>query len=105
MIQCQDCEFFSQEPNGRITLKCNPFVNIKEPECLQKWQLLRLDALVQGNQATLNWYNKIGPMQDKMFKFMQREMDDMEDSDSWKYQDDDEDTENSENNPDDDLFR
>ncbi|MBN1437285.1 MAG: hypothetical protein JW936_09430 [Sedimentisphaerales bacterium] len=106
MIQCQDCEFFIQEPNGRITLKCNPFTTVKEPECLQKWQLLRLDALVQGYQATLNWYRKLAPMQEKMFKFMQHEMDDIDDADSWKYQNnDDDDIDENSDNPDDNLFR
>ena len=91
MIQCKGCEFFHQEENGRIELKCNPFNSIKEPECLQKWQLLRLDALLQSYQTTLQWYRKLAPMQEKMFKFMEREIDDAEDADSWKYQNGDED--------------
>ena len=37
----------------------------------------------------LSWYQKLAPMQEKMFDFMKRELDDQEDADSWKYQDDD----------------
>ncbi|MBN2210462.1 MAG: hypothetical protein JW709_03620 [Sedimentisphaerales bacterium] len=88
MQQCRDCEFFSQDEKGRITLRCNPFETIKEPACLEKWQLLRLDTLAQYYQATLRYYQKFAPMQEKMFKFMQREMNDIEDADSWKYTDD-----------------
>ena len=88
MIQCKDCEFFVQDERGRIQLRCNPFTNVKEPACLEKWQLLRLDGILQGYQATLRWYEKLGPMQEKMFKFMKREMDDIEEADGWKYDDD-----------------
>ena len=91
MIQCQGCEFFHQEANGRIVLRCNPFDSIKEPECLQKWQLLRLDALLQSYQTMLEWNRKLAPIQEKMFKFMEREIGDAEDADSWKYQNDDDD--------------
>ena len=91
MLQCENCEFFSKEPNGRITLRCNPFGTIKEPACLDKWQLLRLDGILQGYQATLRWYQKLAPMQEKMFEFMKREMDDVDDAESWKYNDEEED--------------
>ena len=91
MQQCEDCEFFSRHPDGRITLRCNPFTNIKEPACLEKWQLMRLDALLQSYQAMLRWYQKLTPMQEKMFEFMKREMDDVDDADSWKYTDEGED--------------
>lgn len=89
MLQCKDCEFFNRHEDGRIVFQCDPFTNIKEPECLQKWQLLRLDALFQSYQATLRWYQKLAPMQEKMFEFMRREMGDIEDADKWKYEQDD----------------
>ena len=85
MNQCRDCEFFVREENGRIMLRCDPFSTIKEPACLEKWQLLRLDALLQSYQTTLRWYQKLAPMQEKMFEYMKREMEDIEDADSWKY--------------------
>lgn len=89
MIQCENCEFFSRDQNtGQIMLKCDPFGNIKEAACLDKWQLLRLHGLLQSYQATLSWYQKLAPMQEKMFEYMKREMDDIEDADDWKYQSD-----------------
>ena len=91
MFQCKDCEYFSMDKaTGRIELRCDPFSTIKEPACLEKWQLLRLHALLQSYQQTQQWYQKLAPMQEKMFDFMKREMDDIDDSDSWKYTEDDE---------------
>ena len=88
MLQCKDCEFFQRDEKGRIQLRCDPFSTIKEPECLAKWQLLRQDALLQAYQVTLQWYQRLAPMQEKMFEYMKREMDDIDDSDNWKHQDD-----------------
>ncbi len=90
MIQCKDCEFCEIGPNGRRTFKCDPFINIKEPECLAKWQLIRLDMLVASYQQMLKWYGKLAPLQDKIFKYMQREIEDIDESDSWKLDDEDE---------------
>jgi hypothetical protein len=84
MIQCKDCEFYETGPDSHRTFKCDPFTNIKEPECLAKWQLIRLDMLVASYQGMLRWYGKLAPLQDKIFKFMKRELDDMEQTDSWK---------------------
>lgn len=85
MIQCKDCELCEIGPNNQRTFRCDPFTNIKEPECLQKWQLIRLDMLVASYQGMLKWYGKMAPLQDKIFKYMQREIDDIEESDSWKF--------------------
>ena len=95
MIQCKDCEFCEISDDGRRAFKCDPFVNIKEPECLTKWQLLRLDMLVASYQGMMKWYEKLAPIQDKMFKYMKREMDDIDESDQWKI-DDEEDEEDEE---------
>ena len=84
MIQCKDCELCAMGPDGRRTFKCDPFVNIKEPECIAKWQLIRLDMLVSSYHGMLQWQKKMAPLQDKIFKFMKREIDDMDESDSWK---------------------
>ena len=70
MLQCKDCEFYSRSIQGGVMLRCDPFSTIKEPECLQKWQLVRLDGLLRSYQAILNWYQKISPMQEKMMLFM-----------------------------------
>lgn len=100
MLQCKDCEFFSRDDaTGRFDLRCDPFSTIKEPACLQKLQLVRLDALLRSYQAMLQWYQKLAPMQEKMFDFMKREMDDIEDADRWKYEDDPD----NENDDDDDV--
>ena len=97
MIQCNDCEFCTIDSQGRRKFSCDPFVNIKEPECLAKWQLIRLDMLLASYQGMLLWYKKLAPLQDKLFKFMQREIEDLDDADSWKLTDED-------NKEDDDLL-
>ena len=84
MIQCKDCELFELDPNGRRIFHCDPFVNIKEPECLVKWQLLRLDMLVSMYRGMSAWQEKMGPIQDKIFKYVKRELEDLDESDRWK---------------------
>ncbi len=91
MIQCSECEFFSRGPGGQVTFRCDPFSTIKEPECLSKWQLLRtselgqkLDRMVAAYEATLEMYKRIQPLQEKMFRQMEREIDDIDDAESWK---------------------
>ena len=84
MIQCKDCELCEIGPDGRRTFKCDPFANIKEPECIAKWQLIRLDMLVANYQRMLKWYDKLAPLQDKMLKFMKREIEDIDESEHWK---------------------
>lgn len=90
MLQCQDCEYCKIGPNQERTFTCDPFVNIKEPECIAKWQLIRLDMLVAGYQNMMRWQNKLAPLQDKMFRYMQREFEDMDESERWKMDDDEE---------------
>ena len=89
-MQCKDCEFCEIGPDGRRTFKCDPFVNIKEPECVAKWQLIRLDMLVANYQQMLKWYGKLAPLQDKIMKYMQREIEDLDESDRWRLTDEDE---------------
>ncbi len=96
MIQCKDCEFFETGTDGRRIFKCDPFTNIKEPECLAKWQLLRLDMLIVSYRSMLGWYEKMGPMQKKIFKYVERELNDIDESDKWKIDDED-------NEPDEDI--
>ena len=88
MIQCSECEHFVAGPGGQITLKCNPYTTIKEPDCLQKWQLAKLDLMVQAYQATIQMYRRLAPMQEKMFELMKREIEDLDDADSWKTESD-----------------
>ena len=96
MIQCQDCEYFHRDEKGRISLSCDPFTNVKEPTCLQKWQLIKINQMVESYQTTLSYYQKLAPMQDKLFKAMEQELNEMEDSDKWKHAQDEEDQEEEE---------
>ena len=84
MIQCKDCEFCQMGADGQVTLKCNPFADIREPECLVKWQLLRLDLMTRAYMMTVAEYRKLAPLQEKMYRHMSREIDEMDDNDSWK---------------------
>ena len=89
MIHCKDCEFFHRDEQGRISFSCDPFTNIVEPECLQKWQLIKINQMAEAYQATLGYYRKLAPMQDKLFKAMERELDDMNEAEQWKYDEED----------------
>jgi hypothetical protein len=95
MIQCKDCELCQIDPDGRRNFTCDPFTNIKEPECLAKWQLIRLDMLLASHQGMLNWQGKLDPLQDKIIKYMQREINELDETESWKL-DPDEDEEEPE---------
>ncbi len=88
MIQCKDCQFFDRTESGQIGFSCDPFLNIVEPECLQKWQLIKINQMAEAHQATLGYYQKLAPMQDKLFKAMERELDDIGEAESWKNTDD-----------------
>jgi hypothetical protein len=85
MIQCKDCEFCEIDAQGQVGLKCNPFTNIKESECLLKWQLLRLDLMTRAYMMTIAEYRKIAPLQEKLYRRMSREVDEMDDADKWKH--------------------
>lgn len=85
MIRCEDCEFFSRGADGSPHLACDPFSTIKEPECLAKWQVYQLTTISRSHQATLDMHRKLAPLQEKMFRHMERELDDADDADSWKY--------------------
>jgi hypothetical protein len=99
MLQCTDCEHCVRRPDGQIGFACNPLSTIKEPECLVKWQLfkldmmaVKLDLMVRSYQATVDMYKRLAPLQEKMFRHMQREIEDIEESDSWKFDADSADT-------------
>lgn len=90
MIQCSQCEFFVRGPGGQPIFTCDPHSTIKEPECLAKWQLAKLDVLVRAHQATLAMYERLAPLQERMIQHMERELDEQDDADRWKYGEDDE---------------
>lgn len=93
MIQCTECEFFEIDVNGRKILKCDPCTSIKEPECLAKLQLFRLDMLIAGYQSMLASQRKLAPVQDKLLKYVQRELNDMDEAESWKVDEDEDEDE------------
>ena len=97
MLQCKECEFCSIDANGTPELHCDPFTNIKEAECLVKWQLKKLDTMVKAYLSTVEMYRRLAPLQERMFKHMERELDDADETDAWKFGlgDDDEDEDDS----------
>jgi hypothetical protein len=100
MIQCSQCEYFVRGPAGQFRLTCDPFSTVKEPECLAKWQLIKIDLMVQAYQATVEMYRRLAPMQEKMFRHMEREIDDMDEADRWKIDDQEEDQPPNDKSPD-----
>ncbi len=90
MIQCIDCELFKRQDSGEVSFACDPFTNVKEPECLAKWQLIKINQMVAGYQATLDYYRKLAPLQEKMFKVVEREIDEMSEGEKWRIADDSE---------------
>lgn len=95
MIQCKDCEYCQIASDGRRSFNCDPFTNIKEPECIQKWQLIRLDMLLASYRGMLKFQEKFAPLQDKIFKYMQREIEDLDETERWKIDDEDEEKQSS----------
>ncbi len=93
MIQCEQCEFYHRSESGEVTFSCDPFRNVKEPECLAKWQLIKINQMVAAYHATLDYYRKLAPMQEKMFKVMEREIDEMDEAEKWRVADDEEEEE------------
>ena len=91
MIQCRNCEFCRVGPSGQLSFSCDPFGNVKEPECVNKWLLLKMDLMVRAYQATLEYYRRLAPLQERMFKHVERELNDMDESDKWKISDEDQD--------------
>jgi hypothetical protein len=93
MIQCGDCEFCHRSPGGEMVFSCDPFSNIKEPECLQKWQLLKLNALLHYQEQMHSSHERLAPMQEKLFNYMEREIEDQNEAESWKQSLEDDDDE------------
>lgn len=90
MIQCEQCEFFHRDADGEISFACDPFSTIKEPECLAKWQLIKINQMVAAYQQQLDFYRKLAPMQEKMFKVVEREIEELDEGEKWKSSDEEE---------------
>jgi hypothetical protein len=99
MIQCKDCQYFHRSESGEISFSCDPFSNVVEPECLLKWQLIKINQMVAGYQSTLQYYQKLAPMQEKMFRFMEKEINELDESERWKTTDEDEEETDWEDSP------
>ncbi|MHC4132663.1 MAG: hypothetical protein ACYSSP_03275 [Planctomycetota bacterium] len=84
MLQCTECELCEVGPDGRRIFKCDPFSNIKEPECITKWQLIRLDMLASSYQGMFAWQKKFAPLSEKILKYMEREISDIDEAEGWK---------------------
>lgn len=84
MVHCKECEYYQAGPDGMPVLLCNPFANIKEPECLTKWQLLKLNRIAKAHDETVAMYARLAPLQEKMMRHIEREIDDADDADEWK---------------------
>ncbi len=100
MLQCSQCEYFVRGEGGQVAFRCDPFSTIKEPECLIKWQLIKtsegarhMERMVKAYEATVKMYERLAPLQEKMFRHMEREVDDLDESESWKYNEEDEEEE------------
>lgn len=85
MLRCEDCEFFKRLPDGSPHLACDPYSTIKEPECLAKWELRQLQIIADAHRATLDMHRRFAPLQQKLFKHLEKEIDETEDADRWKY--------------------
>jgi hypothetical protein len=46
--------------------------------------------LLGSYQGMLRWYSKLGPLQDKIFKYVQREINEMEETEGWKFEQEEE---------------
>lgn len=99
MIQCKDCEFFGRAPDGSPRLACDPFATIKEPECLSKWQLVQLLEMNEAHRATTEMHRRFAPIQEKLFRHVEREIDETDDADRWKFGSSDEDNDGDEDDP------
>jgi hypothetical protein len=91
MIQCEDCEYYSRNQDGSPHLACDPFSTIKESECIAKWQLLELTVMARSHQATLDMHRRMAPLQEKLFRHVEREVNDADEADRWKQDESDDD--------------
>lgn len=84
MLKCNECEFYQPTAEGRKNFLCDPFSTVKEPECLQKWQILRLEMLLAGYGQMLAAQQSMEPMHRKMMQYVEREIDGINEADQWK---------------------
>ncbi len=76
MIQCKDCELCI---DGQLT--CVATENIKEAECLLKWQIVALLKMKEKIEVLC----RIVPRQEKLLDYTEREIAERAKVDSWKH--------------------
>ena len=84
MIQCSDCEHGRVQKDGLVTMTCHPGKNIKEPECLSKWMLLKLTNIERMWAHSIGATNDLIPLQVKLLQHNCAQIDDLEKGESWK---------------------
>ena len=80
MIQCIDCEFGVQLPNGNVELTCDPARNIKEPECLSKLMLMSLRGIEMHHVQS----SRLLPLTEQILQHVGGEIVERELDESWK---------------------
>ncbi len=45
---------------------------------------MRLNTLIQHHERLQHVYDRLAPMQEKLFNYMEREIDEQEESEGWK---------------------
>ena len=65
MLQCRDCEFCQAQPDGELMFTCDPFTNIKEPHCLAKWQLLKINEMLSYQEQVFEMHQRFAPIAGK----------------------------------------
>ncbi len=75
MIQCADCELFV---DGVLT--CDPSANIKEPECLLKWQVVKLCCI----ETHLELQTRLLPLTEQILQRVGGEIVERDEADDWK---------------------
>ena len=84
MIQCIDCEFGKQTPDGTIRLTCDPTRNVKEEACLTKWMLVSLWNIEKMQAQAMSISNDMMPMHAKLLQHNLARVAEEQKSDIWK---------------------
>ena len=94
MIDCKDCEYWEEGKAGKGCM-ADPFENVPESECLQKWTIMRLNLLNLTMAKLVEYYafmarerakasDTLTELQNKLLDAIKREEDDWGDGESWK---------------------
>ena len=56
---------------------------------------MKTDMLLRSYQSMLEFYQQLAPLQQRMLKHIERELDDVEEADKWKYADEEDELDDS----------